>query len=113
MIAVSSSLHGGPRMRALMSPYSISGQLITALLAGVMIIGPAGCNGYQVSLNGVTTTMTNPFGFLINTDTTSDLLGTLRLTDGNAVFVYGTRDSDGNVADVQAAVLRNADGHEA
>jgi hypothetical protein len=97
----------------LTSPYSISGQLITALLAGVMIIGPAGCNGYQVSLNGGSTTTTSLFGFLINTDTTSDLLGTLRLTDGNAVFVYGTRDSDGNVADVQAAVLRNAKGDEA
>ena len=101
-------------MRAFLSPYSIRGHLVTALLCGVMIIGPAGCNGFQGSLSGVggTTTTTSLFGFLMNTDTSSDLLGTLRLEDGNSVFVFGTRDSSGNVADVQAAVLRNASAEE-
>lgn len=98
-------------MPALTSPFTIRGQLITALLAGILIIGPAGCNGFS-GLGGGTSSTTQ-FGFLMNTDTSSDLLGTLRLDDGNNVFVYGTHDSSGNVADVQAAVLRNAKGEEA
>ena len=99
-------------MRSLTSPFTVRGQLITALLAGILIIGPAGCNGYSLTGQGSGDT-TTLFGFLMNTDTSSDLLGTLRLDDGNSVFVYGTHDSGGNVADVQAAVLRNSAGDEA
>jgi hypothetical protein len=97
-------------MRISRLPYTIPGQFITAMLGGTMMLGAAGCNSMQPIANGGAT---NLLGFLINTNTATSVLGALRTADGNEIFVYGTRTPDGNVADVQAAVLRDAQGQEA
>ncbi|MEK6642614.1 MAG: hypothetical protein AABZ08_01795 [Planctomycetota bacterium] len=98
-------------MRVSRLPYSLAGQLTTALLGGVMAIGAPGCNGFTLNI-GSGGVVTNSLGFLLNTDTSSDLLGALRLEDGNSVYVYGTHGPDGNIGDVQAAVIRDAAGNE-
>ena len=55
----------------------------------------------------------NPLGFLINTDTDSNVLGGIRLADGRSVYVYGTFKNDGNIDEITGAVLRDTDGSEA
>jgi hypothetical protein len=98
-------------MRVSRLPYTVAGQLITALLGGVMAIGSPGCNGFTLNV-GSGGLVTDSLGFLLNNDTSSDLLGALRLEDGNSVYVYGTHAPDGNIGDVQAAVLRESNGNE-
>ncbi|MBI5763750.1 MAG: hypothetical protein HZA51_09535 [Planctomycetes bacterium] len=99
-------------MRVSRLPYSLAGQLIIAVLGGVMAIGAPGCNGFTLNLGSGGGPLTNGLGFLLNTDTTSELLAALRTEDGNNVYVFGTRTPDGNVDDVQAAVLQDAAGNE-
>lgn len=96
-------------------PFSVPGQFITALLGGIMILGSPGCDGIQLgNLGQFTTTVSkNPIGFLINTDTASNVLGGIRLDDGSSAYAYGSFKGDGTIDTLTAAVLRDAEGKEA
>jgi hypothetical protein len=93
-------------------PHSIGGQFITALLGGIMILGGPGCQTVQMDGQD-NVDLTNPTGFLINTDSAAKVLGGLRLVDGKSAFAYGTFKEDGTIETLDAAVLRDADGNEA
>jgi hypothetical protein len=92
-------------------PGTLPGCLILAALASALILGQPGCTGFQ--LGGLPGGSASTLGFLINTDTASDILGAVRLADGSAVYAYGTFLPDGNIGELQAAVLVSAAGQEA
>lgn len=98
-------------MRLSRFPYTIPGQLLTAPLGAVMILGSVGCNGLITNLppGAVATT----FGVFLNTDTTSDVIGAVRLADGQSVFVFGSFQPDGRVREITGAVLRDDQGQVA
>jgi hypothetical protein len=101
-------------MRVTQLPFSIGGQFITAILGGILIIGGPGCQTVQLDGTGQgSVDLTNPTGFLINTDASGKVLGGLRLADGNSAFAYGAFKPDGTIETLDAAVLRNAQGQEA
>jgi hypothetical protein len=76
-------------------------------------MGPAGCNGFR--LPGVPSLYSsgNPLGFLINSDTNSNVLGGIRLADGSSVYVFGTFQENGNIEKITGAAVRDTDGNEA
>lgn len=98
-------------MRISRMPYSIPGQLLTAPLAAVMILGSVGCNGLITNLPPGAAGST--FGLFLNTDTSSDVIGTVRLANGQSVFVFGSFEPDGRVREITGAVLRDDQGQEA
>lgn len=102
-------------MRIAKLPFSIGGQFITAMLGGIMILGGPGCQSVQYGGGGPSdpVELSNPTGFLINTDAAAKVLGGLRLADGNSAFAYGSFKNDGTIETLDAAVLRNAEGKEA
>lgn len=98
-------------MRLSGMPYTIPGQLLTAPLAAAMILGSVGCNGLITSLPPGTSATT--FGLFLNTDTSSDIIGAVRLANGQSVFVFGSFQPDGRVKEITGAVLRDDQGQEA
>jgi len=86
-------------------------RVVMALACSVLLAGPGGC---QTGLLNIGTPGTpNPFGLLINTDLASDLLGAVRLGDGNNVFLYGKFLDSGLIERIDGASFRNADGQVA
>lgn len=106
-------------MRARSLPYTIPGQWVTCLTIVSLIIAPFGCDTAQLlsglfpDTGGSSGSNTNPYGLLINTDTSSNILGGVRLRDGRSVLVYGTFNSDGSIREVTGAAIRDASGQEA
>lgn len=98
-------------MRISRMPHTIPGQLLTAPLAAVMILGSVGCNGLIANLPPGAAI--NTFGLFLNTDTSSDVIGALRLANGQSVFVFGSFQPDGRVREITGAVLRDDQGQEA
>ncbi len=88
------------------------GQVVCGCAISVMIAGSAGCqNGFNLG-GFMPFTGGNPFGLLINTDTSSDLLGVLRLSSGESVFSYGAFQTNGLIQRVDGFIYRNAVGQE-
>ena len=89
-----------------------AGQVVCGCAISVMIAGSAGCqNGFNLG-GFMPFTGGNPFGLLINTDTSSDLLGVLRLSSGESVFSYGAFQTNGLIQRVDGFIYRNAVGQE-
>lgn len=90
-----------------------------ALACSVLIAGPAGCQTGAFGtdpfgfLNIGTPGTPNPFGLLINTDLASDLLGAVRLNNGDNVFLYGKFQESGLIERIDGASYRNANGQVA
>ena len=97
-------------MRLWKIPYSIPGQLLTALLASILILGPAGCTTFTGNPAG---DPNSPFGAFINADASSDILGSVRLPTGESVFVFGSFQPNGLIAEITGAVLVNDQGEQA
>ncbi|MCB9851949.1 MAG: hypothetical protein H6819_02545 [Phycisphaerales bacterium] len=91
-------------------PTAIS-RVAMAFACSVLIVGPAGCDSSLLNI-GVPGT-SNPFGLLINTDLTSDLLGAVRLGNGENVFLYGKFLESGLIERIDGASYRNAEGQVA
>lgn len=98
-------------MRVSRMPYTIPGQLLTAPMAAVMILGSIGCNGLITNLPPGAASST--FGLFLNTDTSSDVIGAIKLANGQSVFVFGSFQPDGRVREITGAVLRDDQGREA
>ena len=98
-------------MRLMRFPYTIAGQWVSGLTAVAFMIATTGCSNSQFPQ--ITPAGDNPFGVLVNTDTSKDLIGGVRLQSGEAVYVYGTFNQDGSIKQITAAVVENADGQQA
>ncbi len=100
-------------MRLWKFPSSFPGHFVTAVTVSFLAMGPAGCNGFR--LPGVPSLYSggNPLGFLINSDTDSNVLGGIRLADGSSVYVFGTFQENGNIEKITGAAVRDTDGNEA
>jgi|CXWL01.1.fsa_nt_gi hypothetical protein len=98
-------------MRAWRQPASLPRWVISSYQISILAIGSAGCANFNLN-QLFTPPPANPIGFLINTDSKSDVLGGIRLADGRSVYAYGTFKPDGNVNEITAAVIREADGKE-
>lgn len=91
-------------------PTAIS-RVVMAFACSVLLVGPAGCqtNLFNIGAPGTP----NPFGLLINTDLGSDLLGAVRLNNGDNVFLYGKFLDSGLIERIDGASYRNANGQVA
>ena len=93
-------------------PYSAPGQLLTSLLGALMILGPAGCTSFLSNFSP-TTGGGDGFGILVNTKTSSNTLGALRLVTGESVFLFGSFDANGLIREISSALLVDEQGREA
>jgi hypothetical protein len=93
----------------------IAREWFVALCAYSLLIAPFGCQ-LQRSLfddDGIAGELsTSSAGLFINDDLSSPLLIAGRNNAGDAFFVYGTRDADGNLAEIESILVRTADGEE-
>lgn len=90
-------------------PYSIPGQWISTLAIVGLIIMPFGCQTVQI-LDGPNG---NPFGVIVNTDTSRPVLGGVRVQSGEEVYLYGNFTPQGAIANITGAAFVNKDGDEA
>jgi hypothetical protein len=93
------------------SASSMFGWVISSYQISILAIGSAGCANFNLN-QLLAEPPANPFGFLINTDTSSDTLGGVRLADGRSVFAYGSFKANGNINEITSAVIREVDGKE-
>jgi len=99
-------------------PFTIAGQWVTGLTTVAFIIATTevltmtGCSGTSIDLSGGGSSdgIEDQFGVIVNTDPTKDLIGGVRMRDGQSVYAFGRFNPDGSVADVTSAVFQNADG---
>lgn len=90
-------------MRLWRMPHTVAGQLLIALLGGVLIVGPSGCaNNFSVG------DLASSFGVFLNTDVASGILGAIRLASGESAFVFGSHKADGQIEEITGAVLVDA-----
>jgi hypothetical protein len=78
-----------------------------------LLIAPTACNSVGGLPIGGDVDTNNPFGLIINSSASSDVLGGIRLRSGDEVYAYGTRMENGNVEELTAVTLVDADGNEA
>lgn len=93
----------------------IAREWLVALCAYSLLIAPFGCQLQRSLLDddGLAGELsTRSAGLFINDDLDSPLLIAGRNNAGDAFFVYGTRDADGNLAEIESIVVRTADGEE-
>ncbi|MBN2561040.1 MAG: hypothetical protein JXQ75_08930 [Phycisphaerae bacterium] len=100
-------------MRLWNFPSSIPGVFVTGFAISIMAIGHAGCQNFTLLGGPSYDAQGNPLGFLFNTDTSSDVLGGIRLANGQSVFVYGSFKEDGSISEVTGAAIRDVNGDEA
>ncbi len=95
-------------MRLWKMPRTVAGQLLIALLGGVLIMGPSGCaNNFTFG------DVTSSFGTFLNTDVASGVLGAIRLATGESAFVFGSYKADGQIEEITGAVLVDAQDRKA
>ena len=87
---------------------------LVALAAYALLVAPFGCQ-FQAALLGDNTDglNTQSAGLFLNTDTSDPLIVAGRNVAGDAFFVYGTRQSNGAVGDVDSILLEMATGEHA
>ncbi len=100
-------------MRLTKVPFTLAGEWIATLTAVCLIIAPTGCELADIIIGPIPGTTDNPFGFLINTETSGDTLGAVRLDDGRTAILYGTFNDDGTVRTVTGAAFRDQNGQTA
>ena len=101
-------------MSLMRMPFTVLGQWVTGLTVVAFVIATTGCGGLTLpTLGNGGSGSGGSFGTIVNTDITKDLIGGVRMSSGEAVYVFGQFNSDGTVADVTLAVYQNASGQEA
>lgn len=100
-------------MRLTKLPYTIAGEWIATLTAVALLIAPTGCQLADIIIGPIPGDTDNPFGLLVNTDTSSNMLGAIRLDDGRTAMLYGTFNEDGTVRTVTGAAFRDENGQTA
>jgi hypothetical protein len=84
-----------------------------AFACSVLIAGPAGCQTGIFDFGTPVTGGSNPFGLLINNNTASDILGAIRLANGDNVFLFGKFQESGLIERIDGASFRNSAGQVA
>lgn len=79
-----------------------------ALTCYSLLIAPFGCELLGGGLDGGTLST----GLFINEDTEDPLLIAGRNANGDAFFVFGTRDESGGLEEIESILVRTADGEE-
>ena len=87
---------------------SILGQWVTTFTCLGLIIAPFGCETVTVLQDG----KDGEFGWFVNADKASDVLLGARATGGESLFAYGTWAPDGEIDEITAILLRDAEGNE-
>lgn len=90
-------------------PRTILGEWISGTTIVALIIATCGCNGINLNPD-------NPgdaYGLLVNTDTSKDLIGGVRLRNGQSAYAFGTFNPDGSVGEVTAVTFENEHGQKA
>lgn len=88
-------------MQWMRAPLTIPGQFISATM--MVSILAAGCPSDGLFAE-------DGFGTIINTDTSKDLVGGVRLKSGQAVYSYGSFLADGSVGEVTSIVFQDTSG---
>lgn len=92
---------------------STRGNWLAALCAYAIVVAPFGCEFQSLLTDdgeGVETLTTSTTGLFINQSTDDSLLIAGRAESGDAYFVYGTRDAEGNLAEIESIFVRQAGG---
>lgn len=97
-------------MSLLRLPYTRFGQVISGLTLAGFLATTCGCGGISI---GGDVDASEAYGVLINSDKSKDLIGGVRMRNGESAWVYGRFNDDGTIARVDATVFRNAQGQEA
>ncbi len=98
----------------------IGREWLVAVLAYALLVAPFGCqweaelgNLFPDVTDGTTAGDDKPTtGLFLNEGVTDGLVAGARNAQGDAFFIYGTRDDDGALAEVDSIVVRTADGDE-
>lgn len=88
--------------------------LLTVAVTAVLLIGPAGCRLQSVGgSDGFSPgDLTSLAGFYIDSDARDGAILAARNDAGDSFFVFGTRDVDGAIEQVEQILVRTADGQE-
>lgn len=90
---------------------------LVALSAYALLVAPFGCELQSGLINGPTgggnNLNTSSAGLFLNEDTTDPLIVAGRNASGDAFYVFGTRQNNGAVGEVNSILLKMADGREA
>lgn len=92
-------------MRIFRIPFTKAGKVVSGVSIAALMLSLASCGG---QITGDPSTF---FGLIINADTSSNLLGGIRLASGETVSLYGTFNDDGSIAEVDEVVLEDSDGN--
>ncbi len=85
-------------------PFTVAGQYVSA--TAMVAVFAAGC----FELGGGAGDL---FGTIVNTDTSKDLIGGVRLRSEEAAYAFGRFDSNGEVAEITSVVFRDGSGQTA
>jgi len=91
-------------------PRSILGQWTAGIAIVAMICAPTACTSLPEGNAGDGDDL---YGVLINSDSSSSTLGGVRLPSGRSVYLYGSFNEDGSIAEITDVVLRDEQGREA
>ena len=91
---------------------SVAREWFVALCCYSLLIAPFGCQLQGSLFDTGGELNTSSAGLFINDDLDDPLLIAGRNGAGDAFFVYGTRDADGNLAEIESILVRTADGQE-
>jgi hypothetical protein len=90
---------------------------LTALCAYALLVAPFGCEVQSLLLNdgddsggGASGLDTTSSGLFINSDDSSNLLAAGRDARGDAFYVFGTRDAQGGLREIESILVQTADG---
>lgn len=89
---------------------------LVALSAYALLVAPFGCQVQNLLLNttdssdGATGLTTSSSGLFLNSDPNDPLLASGRDVRGDAFFVFGTRDTQGGLADIDSILVQSSDG---
>ena len=89
------------------------GNWLAALCGYAIVVAPFGCEFQSLLTDdgpGAETLTTSTTGLFINRSTDDSLLIAGRAESGDAYFVYGSRDADGNLAEIESIFVRQAGG---
>ena len=88
-------------------PRTILGEWVSGTTIVALIIATCGCNGISPNNPG------EAYGVLVNTDTSKDLIGGVRMRNGQSTYAFGTFNPDGSVGEVTAVRFENEHGQKA
>ncbi len=91
-------------MSAFRLPYSIAGQWVTGTTIVGLLILTSGCPSVSDITDG------SKYGVIVNTNLNKDLIGGVRLPNGQSVYAFGSFNENGEVGEITSAVFEDGNG---